>query len=49
MIAFTTQHGGIEVPERTSDCPEPNTFKKISHKTQRNAHDEGKDKRLNWP
>ena len=39
MIAFTTQHGGIEVSERTSDCPEPNTFKKISHKTQRNAHD----------
>ena len=37
-IAFTTQHGGIEVPERTSDCPEPNTFKKISLKTQRNAH-----------
>ena len=39
MIAFTTQHGGIEVPERTSDCPEPNTFKNISLKTQRNAHD----------
>ena len=32
MFAFTTQHVVIEVPERTSDCPELETFKTFSHK-----------------
>ena len=32
MSAFTMQCVVIEVPERTSDCPEPKTFKKYSHK-----------------
>ena len=32
MFAFTTQHVVIEISERTSDCPEPKTFQKISHK-----------------
>ena len=32
MFAFTTQHVVIEVPERTSDCPELKTFKKFFHK-----------------
>ena len=32
MFAFTMQCVVIEVPERTSDCPEPKTFKKYSHK-----------------
>ena len=43
MFAFTTQQVVIEVPERTSDCPEPKTFKNISHKKKhRNTYDEGK-------
>ena len=28
MFAFTAQRVVIEVPERTSDCPEPKTLKK---------------------
>ena len=32
MFAFTTQLVVIEISERTSDCPEPKTFQKISHK-----------------
>ena len=43
MFAFTAQHVVIEIPERTSDYPEPKTFQKIAHlKTHRNIHDEGK-------
>ena len=29
MFAFTTQHEVIELPERTSDCPEPKAFSKV--------------------
>ena len=32
MFAFTTQHVVIEISERTSDCPEPKTFQKMSTK-----------------
>ena len=31
VFAFTTQQVVIEFPERTSDCPEPKTFKTFSH------------------
>ena len=50
MFAFTTQHVVIEVPERTSDCPEPKTFKKISHKKHiAIPMTMGRDKRLTMP
>ena len=50
MIAFTTQHGGIEVPERTSGCPENQTLsKKIPTKHNAMPMTRGKDKRLTWP
>ena len=45
MFAFTTQYVVIEVPERTSDCPEPNTIQKISHKKQYIAIPDDKGKR----
>ena len=37
MIAFTTQHVVIEVPERTRQIAQNQTLSK-----KRNAHDEGK-------
>ena len=47
---FITQHVVIEFPERTSDCPEPKTFKKISHKKRiAIPMTGGRDKRLTWP
>ena len=41
LFAFTTQHVVIEVPERTSDCPEPteNFQKNFPRKTHRNTHE----------
>ena len=42
MFAFTTQHVVIEIFERTSDCPEPKTFQKMSTKNAWYAHYEGK-------
>ena len=48
MFAFTMQCVVIEVPERTSACPEPKTFKKYSTKntSQYPWREEELDKRL---
>ena len=46
MFEFTTQHVVIEVPERTSDCSEPKTIKKISLKNT-SKYDEGRLR--DWP
>ena len=46
MFEFTTQHLVIEVPERTSDCSEPKTIKKISLKNT-SKYDEGRLR--DWP
>ena len=50
MFAFTKQHVVIEVPERTSECQEPKTFKTISHKKHiAIPMTRGRDKRLTMP
>ena len=46
MFEFTTQHVVIEVPERTSACPEPKTIKNISLKNT-SKYDEGRLR--DWP
>ena len=47
---FISQHVVIEFPERTSDCPEPKTFKNISHKKRiAIPMTRGREKRLTWP
>ena len=44
---FILQHVVIEFPERTSDCPEPKTFEKTSHKKRiAIPMTRGRDKRL---
>ena len=48
MFAFTTQSVVIEVPESTSDCPEPKTFKQFSHKKKTIPMMRGRDKKLTW-
>ena len=48
MFAFTAQHLVIEVPESTSDCPEPNTIQKISHKNTSQYLLQGEEIR-DWP
>ena len=50
MFAFTPQHVVIGFPERKSDCPEPKTFKKISHKKHiAIPMTKGRDERLTMP
>ena len=45
-----SNHVVIEFPERTSDCPEPKTLKKISHKKHiAIPMTRGRDKRLTMP
>ena len=49
MFTFTTQHVVIEFPERTSDCPEPKTLKKISTKNRDIAIPMTRGSLRDWP
>ena len=54
IFVFNKQHVVIEVSERKADCPEPETFKKISHHKKKKENIvipmmRGREKRLTWP